>query len=165
LEELIMKRNLFAVFLMMLALLLPSSFISSANAQTALVSNKVILDQAADYFYAGWANGNWEPFIATLSDDFIFQFPAGPYAGRHIGAGAKDKLVAWAREHGRAGNRVSKVEMTLRVHAGNWIILNDRGSGVIDGKPYDNLHAIVMRAENGKIVEYREYFGNLTGFK
>jgi ketosteroid isomerase-like protein len=160
-----MKRNLFAVILMTLTFLLPSSFISLANAQTALVSNKVILDQVADHFYAGGASGNWEPFIATLSDDFIFQFPAGPYAGRHIGAGAKDKLVAWAREHGRVGNRVPKVEMTLRVHAGNWIILNDRGSGVIDGKPYDNLHAIVMRAENGKIVEYREYFGNLTGFK
>jgi ketosteroid isomerase-like protein len=159
-----MKKNLFAMFSMALALLLPSSFISSAHAQTAPVSNKVILDQAADHFYAGWANGNWEPFIATLSDDFIFQFPAGPYAGRHIGGGAKDKLVAFVREHGKAGNRVPDVQMTLRVNNGEWIITNDRGRGVIDGKPYDQLHAIFMRAKDGKIVEFREYFGNLTGF-
>jgi ketosteroid isomerase-like protein len=160
-----MKSKLFPVLALALAPLFAAPLAPTAHAQTAQVSNQLVLDQAADRFYAGWATGNWEPFIATLSDDFIFQFPAGPYAGRHVGAGAKDKLAAWAREHGKAGNRVPNVEMTLRVHADDWIILNDRGSGVIDGKPYDNLHAIVMRAKNGKIVEYREYFGNLTGFK
>jgi ketosteroid isomerase-like protein len=82
-----------------------------------------------------------------------------------VGEGAKDKLVAWAREHGTADNRVPDVEITLRVYDQDWIILNDRGSGTIDGKLYDNLHAIEMKAKNGKIVEFREYFGNLTGFK
>jgi ketosteroid isomerase-like protein len=138
---------------------------SHAQVQAPQASTKATLDTAADHFYSGWANGNWEPFIAMLSDDFIFQFPAGPYAGRHVGAGAKDKLVAWAREHGTAGNRVPNVEMTLRVQAGDWIILNDKGTGMIDGKPYSNLHAIFLRAKDGKIVEFREYFGNLAGFK
>jgi ketosteroid isomerase-like protein len=159
------NKNLSVLFSLVLVLLLGSSFISKTHAQTATVPNKVVLNQAADRFYTGWATGDWEPFIATLSDDFIFQFPAGPYAGRHVGAGAKNKLVAWAREHGKAGNRVPNVEITLRVHDKDWIVLNDRGSGVIDGKPYDNLHAIEMKAKNGKIVEFREYFGNLTGFK
>jgi ketosteroid isomerase-like protein len=144
---------------------LPS--VSSANAQqtpSAQSTNTVVLDTAADHFYAGWATGSWEPFIATLSDGFIFQFPVGPFAGRHIGAGAKDKLIAFVRGHGTAGNRVPDVQMTLRVNNGEWIITNDRGRGVVDGKPYDQLHAIFMRAKDGKIVEFREYFGNLAGF-
>ena len=156
-----MKKLQTSLFSLIMAMLLALPFISTAQAQT---SNKAILDLAADRFYAGWASGNWEPFFATLDDkDFIFQFRVGPYAGRHVGAGAKDKLVAWAGGHGKAGDRVPNVEMALRVHAGDWIILNDRGRGTIDGKPYDNQHAILMRAQNGKIVEYREYFGNLTG--
>jgi ketosteroid isomerase-like protein len=133
-------------------------------AQAAQTANKAILDTAVDHFYAGWAYGNWEPFLATLSDDFIFQFPAGPHAGRHVGAVAKQKMIAFVTEHAKAGNRVTNVQMTLRINNGEWIVTNDRGRGVIDGKPYDQLHAIFMRAKDGKIVEFREYFGNLAGF-
>jgi ketosteroid isomerase-like protein len=160
-----MKKSFLTVLSVVVAFLLASSFSHTAQAQTPDISNKTVLDQSADRFYAGWATGNWQPFFETLSDDFIFQFPAGPYAGRHTGAGAKDKLIAWASAHGKAGDRVPNVEMTLRLHAEDWIILNDRGTGLIDGKPYDNLHAILMRAKNGKIVEFREYFGNLAGFR
>jgi ketosteroid isomerase-like protein len=159
-----MKKLQSTLFSFVISALLALTSFSATHAQTTQNSNNAVLDAAADHFYAGWAKGNWEPFIATLSDDFIFQFPAGPHAGRHIGAGAKDKLIAFVREHGRAGNRVPDVQMTLRVNTGEWIITNDRGRGVIDGKPYDQLHAIFMRAKDGKIVEFREYFGNLAGF-
>jgi ketosteroid isomerase-like protein len=159
-----MKKLQSTLFSFVISALLALTSFSTAQAQTNQNSNKAVLDAAADHFYAGWAKGNWEPFIATLSDDFIFQFPAGPHAGRHIGVGAKDKLIAFVREHGKAGNRVPDVQMTLRVNTGEWIITNDRGRGVIDGKPYDQLHAIFMRAKDGKIVEFRECFGNLAGF-
>jgi ketosteroid isomerase-like protein len=160
----IMRKLQSLLFSFTMALLLALPFVSNAQAQTTQSPNKAVLDAAADHFYAGWANGNWEPFIAMLSDDFIFQFPAGPAAGRHVGPGAKDKLATWARGHGAAGDRVPDVQMTLRVNNGEWIITNDRGRGVISGKPYDQLHAIFMRAKDGKIVEFREYFGNLAGF-
>jgi ketosteroid isomerase-like protein len=159
-----MKKLQSILFSFVTSALLAFTSLSTAQTQTTQNSNKAVLDSAADHFYAGWAKGNWEPFIATLGDDFIFQFPAGPHAGRHVGAGAKDKLIAFVREHGKAGNRVPDVQMTLRVNTGEWIITNDRGRGVIDGKPYDQLHAIFMRAKDGKIVEFREYFGNLAGF-
>jgi ketosteroid isomerase-like protein len=159
-----MKKLQSTLFYLVINTLLALPFFTTAQAQTTQTPNTAVLNAAADHFYAGWATGNWGPFIATLSDDFIFQFPSGPHAGRHVGAAAKDKLIAFVSEHGKAGNRVPDVQMTLRVNTGEWIITNDRGRGVIDGKQYDQLHAIFMRAKDGKIVEFREYFGNLAGF-
>jgi ketosteroid isomerase-like protein len=159
-----MKKLHSVFFSFITALLLALPFVSTAQAQTTQSPNKAVLDAAADHFYAGWATGNWVPFIATLGDDFIFQFPVGPHAGRHTGAAGKEKMIAFVSEHGKAGNRVPNVQMMLRVNDGEWIITNDRGRGMVDGKPYDQLHAIFMRAKDGKIVEFREYFGNLAGF-
>jgi hypothetical protein len=47
------------------------------------------------------------------------------------------------------------------LYQGDWIVVCDRGSGRIGGNPYTGLHAIFMKAEQGKIVEFCEYFGEL----
>lgn len=43
-----------------------------------------MLDNAYQQFLHGWATGNWQPFLDLLSDDLIFQYPAGVYKGRHL---------------------------------------------------------------------------------
>ena len=122
-----------------------------------------ILDQAVDAFFDGWHTGNWKAFLALLADDFIFQFPAGPQRGRHTGAAGKNRITEWAENHSTAGNRITESTIDLRLYSGNWIVICDRGSGKFGGQPYTGLHAIFMRAEGGKIAEFREYFGELPG--
>jgi hypothetical protein len=58
--ESIVNKNLSVLFSLVLVLLLGSSFISKTHARTAPLSSKVVLNQAADRFYAGWAKGDWE---------------------------------------------------------------------------------------------------------
>ena len=38
-------------------------------------SLKKTAEFAYQCFRAGWATGNWEPYIEMLADDFTFQFP------------------------------------------------------------------------------------------
>ncbi|GAB3391827.1 nuclear transport factor 2 family protein [Azotobacter armeniacus] len=122
---------------------------------------RAVLDRAVESFFSGWATGDWEPYLAMLADDFVFQFPIGPYRGRHTGPDAKQKLMAWAREHGTAGNRITQSDVDLQFYDGDWVVVCDRGIGNIGGLPYDGLHAIFMKARGGKIVEYREYMGDI----
>ncbi len=117
--------------------------------------------QAIDHFLSGWSTGNWEPFIAMLSDNFVFQFPGGPFQGRHDGPDAKQKMVQWARHNGEAGDRIFS-EPNLTMVDGDWIVFCDRASGTIDGQSYSGFHAIFMKIDGDKIAEYREYIGDLT---
>ncbi|WP_423605252.1 nuclear transport factor 2 family protein [Sphingomonas sp. MS122] len=121
--------------------------------------SSVLLDRAFAAFFAGWRSGDWGPFLALCADDFIFQFPAGPQAGRHVGRAGLAAMEAWCREHARAGNRIHDSSEILRLQDGEWGVVCDRGRGVIDGAPYDGLHAIFMKASADRIVEFREYFG------
>ncbi|HEY5706394.1 MAG TPA: nuclear transport factor 2 family protein [Terrimicrobiaceae bacterium] len=128
---------------------------------TTDTGSRRILDQAVDAFFDGWRTGNWKAFLALLADDFIFQFPAGPQRGRHIGAAGKSRITEWAENHSTAGNRITESTIDLRLYGENWIVICDRGSGRFQGQPYTGLHAIFMRAEGRKIAEFREYFGEL----
>jgi ketosteroid isomerase-like protein len=124
---------------------------------------RAVLDRAVANFFAGWATGDWEPYLEMLADDFVFQFPIGPYRGRHTGAGARQAMIAWAREHGAANNLISQSSIDIRLYDRDWVVVCDRGIGHIGGSPYNGLHAIFMKASGGKIVEYREYMGDIAG--
>jgi ketosteroid isomerase-like protein len=132
-------------------------------ASTPNPGSRQVLDQAVDAFFDGWRSGNWKTFLALLADDFIFQFPAGPQRGLHTGADGKKRVTEWAANHSSAGNRITESTIDLRLYSENWLLVCDRGSGKFGGQPYTGLHAIFMRAEGGKIAEFREYFGELPG--
>lgn len=72
---------------------------------------------------------------------------------------------------GRAGllrhearDRVDTIRVGLRLYDGDWLVLADQASGTVGGEPYEGRHAIFMQARDGRIVEYREYFGDLIHF-
>jgi ketosteroid isomerase-like protein len=137
--------------------------LAQTPSSTTDTGSRRILDQAVDAFFDGWCTGNWKAFLAMLADDFIFQFPAGPQRGCHTGAAGKNRITEWAENHSTAGNRITESTIDLRLYCENWIVICDRGSGKFGGEPYTGLHAIFMRAESGKIAEFREYFGELPG--
>jgi hypothetical protein len=120
------------------------------------------LDAAVEAFFAGWATGNWKAFLDRCDDAMTFQFPVGEQRGRHVSPRGKQALVAWTEAHRAQGNRITESLVDLKLFADDWVVVCDRGSGVIGGAPYTGLHALFMRAgPSGRLVEFREYFGEL----
>jgi hypothetical protein len=122
------------------------------------------LETAVDAFFAGWASGDWQAFLDRCDEQMIFQFPVGEQRGRHAPPHGKQALTAWAAAHRAQGNRITQSTVDLKLFAADWAIVCDRGSGSIGGAPYTGLHAIFMRAgSSGKLIEFREYFGEIAG--
>lgn len=138
--------------------------LASGSGQTAGTSTvQTALQAALDAFFAGWSSGDWQPFLDRCDDAMVFQFPVGEQRGRHAAPNGKRALQAWVAEHQRNGNRITRSAIDLKLFAGDWLVICDRGSGTIGGAPYSGLHAIFMHADDaGKIVEFREYFGELA---
>jgi ketosteroid isomerase-like protein len=125
-------------------------------------SRRVVLEGAITAFFNGWRTGDWADFLSRCADDFTFQFPAGPHKGRHTGPAGKAAIAEWCASHSKAPNRITDTSETLRMFDGDWVVVCDRGSGLFEGKPYTGLHAIFMKAGPGnKIIEFREYFGEI----
>lgn len=135
----------------------------TAASATTTSAARAALQAAADAFFAGWSSGDWRPFLDRCDDDMVFQFPAGPQRGRHEPPHGKPALAAWTEAHREQGNRITRSTVDLELFADDWLVLCDRGSGTIAGAPYTGLHAIFLRANGaGKIVEFREYFGEIA---
>lgn len=135
---------------------------TSGGAMGAGEGSRSVLQGALDAFFAGWRTGDWRDFLRRCDDSIVFQFPVGAQRGRHHAPMGRAALTAWTAAHAAEGNRITDSVVDLKLFADDWLVICDRGSGTIAGAPYTGLHAIFMRAgKGGKIVEFREYFGEL----
>lgn len=125
--------------------------------------SREILEYAYQKFLDGWATGNWQPFLDLLSDDLIFQYPAGVYKGRHLASEGKPAMVAWANAHKEAGDRI-QITPSLSVFQDDWGIFTANSIGTYNGEPYDGNEAYFLRVQGHQIVEYREYIGDIVGW-
>ena len=112
-----------------------------------------------EHFKAGLATGQWQPFLAMLTDDFTFYFPQGKYLGKHVG---KDKAAEFfqyvSQAFGADGMHVTEV---MHVTASETtIVFEFRDEGKIFGNAYKNRVAVSWDIRGDKIAGYREYFGS-----
>jgi ketosteroid isomerase-like protein len=126
-------------------------------------SSREILEDAYQKFLNGWASGNWQSFLDLLSNDLIFQYPAGVYRGRHLAPKGKPAMVAWANAHKEAGDRI-QITPSLSVFQDDWGIFTANSVGTYNGEPYDGNEAYFLRVQGGLIIEYREYIGDIIGW-
>lgn len=122
-----------------------------------------ILENAYQQFLNGWATGNWQPFLDLVSDDLIFQYPAGVYKGRHLAPEGKPKMVAWANAHGGAGDRIQIIP-SLKLFQDDWGFFCANSIGTYNREPYDGNEAYVLRVRGNQVIEYREYIGDIVGW-
>jgi ketosteroid isomerase-like protein len=135
--------------------------VSAQAATTATPSaDKAAQDAAMDAFGHAWTSGDWEPFTGMFADDFVFEFPAGPHSGRFTGPRAKEMMLAWRHDHEK-NDRITELGENLRLHDGDWVVACFRSTGVLFGKPYFGVVSVMLKLKAGKIVEYREYLGDL----
>ncbi len=60
----------------------------AASPETVKVAHIAFRD-----FSQGLASGEWSPFLAHVSEDFTFWFPAGPFKGQKYGKGASPRVL------------------------------------------------------------------------
>ena len=128
-----------------------------------LSHNYQVLNAAYEQFLNGWATGEWQSFLDLLSDDLIFQYPAGTYKGRHLAPVGKQKMIDWARFHSDRGDRIQIIP-SLRIFQGDWGLFTADSIGTYNSESYEGNEAYLLRVQGDHIVEYREYIGDIDGW-
>ena len=114
--------------------------------------------RAFEHFKHGLATGEWQEFLAMLSEDFSFYFPQGKYKGQNTGKATAEEFFKYVSATFAGGLRVTEV---LRVTAGeDSIVFEFKDEGSLRGEAYKNRVAVSWEIRGDRIVSYREYFGS-----
>jgi ketosteroid isomerase-like protein len=118
--------------------------------------------RAFAHFKHGLATGQWRDWLAVLSDDFTFWFPAGKWRGEWRGKEKAEEFFRYVATVFPEG-----LQLTLdRVQCGDATCVfefRDWGKLVVPGqpaRPYKNRVALSLDVRGDRIVGYREYFGS-----
>ncbi|WP_250122736.1 nuclear transport factor 2 family protein [Chroococcidiopsis sp. CCMEE 29] len=116
-----------------------------------------VAHQAFEYFRHGLATGEWNQFIDTLTDDFTFWFPVGPYHGLNVG---KERAIAFFQYVSETFGEGLSLTLDRVTSNETTVVFEFRDEGIMGGKPYKNRVAISFDIRGDKICGYREYFGS-----
>ncbi|MDB9529297.1 nuclear transport factor 2 family protein [Oscillatoria sp. CS-180] len=117
--------------------------------------------QAFDLFAQGWTTGDFEPYIAMLAEEMTFWFPTGTHRGQFSGVAGRQEMIAKCRDHTIAGDRLTLHPPTYTHTNGTSVMFEFEADGLYGGNPYKGHNAIAFEVSDGKIVGFREYFGDL----
>lgn len=107
-------------------------------------------------FSHGLATGDWSRFLACLSDDFTFWFPAGPFKGQNSG---KDRAQAFFALVSKVFPEGLTLTLERTFSTDTTVLFEVRSQGLMLGHPYENQAAISFDVAGDKICGYREYLG------
>lgn len=118
---------------------------------------KQVAEEAFEDFRAGLASGDWEPFLARLSDDFTLHFPLGRFQGFNRG---KERAAEFFHFVSQAYPEGLEIEEVIAVTSeGNRTVFEFADRGSLRGQPYHNVVAVAFEVCGDQICAYREYFG------
>jgi len=134
-----------------------SSTHTTADASHDNADTLAVAHAAFSQFTHGLATGDWEPFLAMVTDDFSFFFPMGEYQGAHMGRDKARAFFAYVRSAFPEGLTVTLDRVMSNA---NTVVFEFRDEGVLRGAPYRNRVAVSFDIRDGRIAQYREYFGS-----
>lgn len=106
-------------------------------------------------------NGDYEPFLATLDENASYWFPAGEARGEIKGKKNLRQLYGYINK--ALGGAPINVDETMRVTGGgNTVVFEFADSAIIKGEQYRNRVAFSFDVQDGKIISYREYIGDIS---
>ncbi len=114
---------------------------------------------AFDKFKHGLATGEWKSFLNVLTDDFVFHFPKGQFAGRFEGKNKAAEFFAFVRQAYPNGLHVTEVVNVAR--SGNTVMFEFLDEGELRGEPYKGRVVVVLEVRGEQISAYREFFGQV----
>lgn len=116
-----------------------------------------VAQQAFKHFQHGLATGEWQQFIALLTDDFSFWFPMGEYHGLNTG---KERAIAFFEYVSQAFDGGLTLSLDRITSNETTVVFEFRDEGLMRGEPYKNRVAVSFDVRDDKICSYREYFGS-----
>ncbi|MEM7049229.1 MAG: nuclear transport factor 2 family protein [Acidobacteriota bacterium] len=118
---------------------------------------KQVAEEAFEHFRHGLATGEWQGFLARLSDDFTFRFPFGRWQGTHQGRDKAAEFFPYVSETFAGGLIIESVEAVTAEE--NRVVFEFHDRGKLRGQPYENRVAIALEVCGEQVCGYREYFG------
>ncbi|MFG6095761.1 nuclear transport factor 2 family protein [Leptothoe sp. ISB3NOV94-8A] len=115
-----------------------------------------VAEAAFQDFSQGLSTGDWSRFLAWLSDDFTFWFPAGPFKGLNSG---KEKATDFFAMVSKVFPEGLTLTLERTFSSGNTVLFEVRSQGLMLGHPYENQAAISFDITGDKVCGYREYLG------
>lgn len=114
----------------------------------------VIAEQAFVSWKKGLATGEWQDFIAMLSDDFYFTFPVGQYQGINRG---KETAIAFFNFVSQIYPDGLTIELINTIAGGSTVVFELLSQGTMYGNFYKNRAAVCFEIKGELISSYREY--------
>ena len=111
---------------------------------------------AFDCFARGLATGEWDSFLALLTDDFSFWFPAGPFRGLNRG---KARAAEFFQAVSRIFSEGLEIQLERTFYSETTVLFEVRSQGKMFGQPYENQAAISFDIRSDRVCGYREYLG------
>lgn len=119
-----------------------------------------VANTAMDGFDRGWRTGDWQSFLAMLTDDFSFWFPEDPARGRFEGGPGRRAVAEWTAFHAGNGNRVHGERRRVTA-AGSRVFYEYDSVGASAGTAaYRNWEMIVVEVRGDRISALHEYWGD-----
>ena len=120
-----------------------------------------VAEEAFQAFADGMGCGNWSPFLAKLTDDFTFWFPAGPFKGWNHGRERAQDFFATVSVLFPDGLTLTVQQVLSNATT---VIFEVHSQSIVNGQPYENQAAIAFDVREDKISAYREYLGVIFQF-
>ncbi|WP_414550711.1 nuclear transport factor 2 family protein [Anabaena sp. CCY 0017] len=117
-----------------------------------------IAQQAFDHFTHGLATGEWEAFLAMLTEDFTFWFPMGKFHGLHQGKDSAREFFQYVSESFNSGIQLTSLDRVTSNET--TVVFEFRDEGLLLNQPYKNRVAVSFDVRGEQISGYREYFGS-----
>lgn len=102
--------------------------------------------------------GDFTPYLAMLTEDYLFAMPLGAFRGEHRGIAAATECY---RQIAASEPRLVFAEPLRVTRQGDTVVIEFEDAGTIMGKPYRNRIASSFDVRGDQISGYREYFGDI----
>ena len=114
--------------------------------------------QLMHYIFEELSNGNSEPFVATMADDFRWTV-TGTTKWSRTYEGKQSVLVdLFGPLRARIDGRIRTTAHHF-IAEGDYVVVEARGSNVTKrGVPYNNNYCFVFRLSSNRLKEVTEYF-------
>lgn len=112
------------------------------------------------HFQNGWQTGNFDDYLAMLTDDFTFSFPTGKHRGVFTGKAGREKMIAKCRDDA-AGARLTLHEPRTTAIDESTVIFEFESDGNFGEYNYKGRNIVILEVSDEKVCGFREYFGDI----
>ncbi len=123
---------------------------------------KKTIQEAFQHFKKGALDGEWDGYLNYFAEDASYW---GPVPGKFLGENkGREKIRAFYESQTANGVKLKAEDPFNIITEGKKVFIEYHESGTVGGNPFKNIVALSYIVEDGKIIDCREYLGDLSPF-